>query len=101
MIHYTPAHRVVSPCCAVLTAVSVILTPGVNSAAAVDQAMNQAMEQAMEHDCRCRSPDGKLQELGTVQCFNIVGTDQLLRCEMSTNTPYWKKVDGVKGCPDA
>ncbi|NND89350.1 MAG: hypothetical protein HKN42_00700 [Granulosicoccus sp.] len=52
-------------------------------------------------DCKCRAPDGQMRDLGTVQCVDIVGTRKLVRCEMSTNTPYWKTVDGVEGCPDA
>ncbi len=67
----------------------------------------QVMAQAAEPDlatapeCKCRSPDGQMQDLGTVQCVDIVGRKNLVRCEMSTNTPYWKKVDGASGCPDA
>ena len=66
-----------------------------------------AMAQATETDqvpapeCKCRSPDGQMQDLGTVQCVDIVGRKNLMRCEMSTNTPYWKKVEGTSGCPDA
>lgn len=52
-------------------------------------------------ECQCRSPDGQMQDLGTVQCVDIVGRKNLVRCEMSTNTPYWKKVEGTSGCPDA
>ena len=67
------------------------------------QAMAQATEsdQATAPECKCRSPDGQMQDLGTVQCVDIVGRKNLMRCEMSTNTPYWKKVDGTSGCPDA
>lgn len=60
-----------------------------------------APEQATAPDCKCRSPDGQMQSLGTVQCVDIVGRKNLMRCEMSTNTPYWKKLEGVSGCPDA
>ena len=52
-------------------------------------------------ECRCRAPDGQMQSLGAVQCMTIVGRPTLVRCEMSTNTPYWNKVEGVEGCPDA
>ncbi len=52
-------------------------------------------------ECRCRAPDGQMQALGTVQCVTIVGRQSLVRCEMSTNTPYWNEVEGVEGCPDA
>ena len=70
-------------------------------------ATGQSMAQATENDpvpapeCKCRSPDGQMQDLGTVQCVDIVGRKYLVRCEMSTNTPYWKKVEGTSGCPDA
>lgn len=60
-----------------------------------------AQDQAAAPDCQCRSPDGQMRDLGTVQCVDIVGRKSLVRCEMSTNTPYWKKVEGVAGCPDA
>lgn len=71
---------------------------------AAGQALAQsqtAPDQSIAPDCKCRSPDGQMQNLGTVQCVNIVGRNSLVRCEMSTNTPYWKKVEGVAGCPDA
>lgn len=60
-----------------------------------------AQDASSKRDCQCRAPGGVLQDLGTVQCVDIVGTKSLVRCEMSTNTPYWKKLDGVVGCPDA
>ena len=52
-------------------------------------------------DCQCRAPGGLMKDLGTVACFDIVGSNRLVRCEMSTNTPYWKELEGVAGCPDA
>ena len=52
-------------------------------------------------DCQCRAPGGLMKDLGTVACFNIVGNNRMVRCEMSTNTPYWKELEGVAGCPDA
>ena len=66
-------------------------------------AMAQATEsdQVIAPECKCRSPDGQMQDLGTVQCVDIVGRKNLMRCEMSTNTPYWKKIEGASGCPDA
>ena len=57
--------------------------------------------QVAEPDCQCRAPGGQMQDLGTVACFDIVGNNRMLRCEMSTNTPYWKELEGVEGCPDA
>ncbi len=52
-------------------------------------------------DCQCRAPGGAMRDLGTVECVDIVGSKKLVRCEMSTNTPYWKSVEGAQGCPDA
>lgn len=60
-----------------------------------------AQDAAAPPDCKCRSPDGQMLPLGSVQCVSIVGRQSLVRCEMSTNTPYWKAIDGVEGCPDA
>ena len=70
---------------------------------ATGQAMAQgvAPDQVAVPECQCRSPDGQMQDLGSVQCVDIVGRKNLVRCEMSTNTPYWKKVEGTSGCPDA
>lgn len=52
-------------------------------------------------DCQCRAPDGNMRDLGTVECVNIVGTRKMVRCEMSSNNPYWKDYGEVDGCPDA
>lgn len=60
-----------------------------------------AFAQEAKPECQCRSPDGSMKDIGAVQCFDIVGAQKLVRCEMSTNTPFWKKVDGVVGCPIA
>ena len=50
-------------------------------------------------ECRCRVPGGALRELGTVECVQIGPRRVRVRCEMSTNTPYWRPVDGAEGCP--
>lgn len=60
-----------------------------------------ALAQEAKPECQCRAPDGSMRDMGAVECFDIVGTKNLLRCEMSTNTPFWKKIDGVEGCPSA
>ena len=60
-----------------------------------------AFAQQPDQDCQCRAPGGLMQDLGTVACFDIVGNNRMVRCEMSTNTPYWKELEGVEGCPDA
>lgn len=52
-------------------------------------------------DCRCRAPDGEPRELGTVECVSITGSAYLVRCEMSTNTPYWRRLSDEAGCPAA
>jgi hypothetical protein len=64
-------------------------------------AQDQFIQQPLQPDCKCRAPDGQMQALGTVMCVNIVGTDHLVRCEMSTNTLFWKEPDGIDGCTDA
>lgn len=58
---------------------------------------------AQEHDpdCKCRAPGGIMRDLGTVECVQIGGTAKLVTCVMSTNTPYWKDVENVEGCPTA
>jgi hypothetical protein len=60
-----------------------------------------AVEQDSDPQCQCREPGGAMLDLGTVKCIEILGTKKLLRCEMSTNTPYWNEVDDVEGCPAA
>jgi hypothetical protein len=60
-----------------------------------------AMAQSSAVDCQCRAPGGQMRDLGYVECVDIVGTQNLVRCVMSTNTPYWKKLEGVVGCPSA
>lgn len=49
--------------------------------------------------CQCRDRDGQRRDLGSVDCFDISGKQSLFRCEMSTNTPYWKRIDKQDGCP--
>ncbi len=63
--------------------------------------ISQNAQEGVDRDCQCRAPDGQMKNLGTVQCVNIVGNKKLVRCEMSTNTPYWKDVEGAEGCPAA
>jgi hypothetical protein len=60
-----------------------------------------AIAQSSAADCQCRAPGGTMRELGYVECVDIVGTQRLVRCVMSTNTPYWKKLEGIDGCPAA
>jgi hypothetical protein len=60
-----------------------------------------AIAQSSKVDCQCRAPGGTMRDLGYVECVDIVGTQHLVRCVMSTNTPYWKKLEGVDGCPAA
>ena len=63
--------------------------------------MGSAFAQQVKTDCYCRAQDGSMQNMGVVACFDIVGSKTLVRCEMSANTPYWKKIDGITGCPSA
>jgi len=78
---------------AAVTAVCII-----NASLAFAQGTNT---EGIDPDCQCRAPSGQMRDLGSVECFDIVGHKALVRCEMSTNTPYWKKVDGIEGCPAA
>ena len=52
-------------------------------------------------NCKCRDTNGNLVELGTVICLNYSSNKTLAKCEMSTNTPYWKQIQDGKGCPQA
>lgn len=64
-------------------------------------ASGSALAEQIEPDCQCRAPGGIMRDLGTVECVRIGGTEKLVTCTMSTNTPYWKDVENVKGCPTA
>ena len=51
-------------------------------------------------ECRCRMPGGSMRDLGAVECLEIGARRVPVRCEMSTNTPYWRTLDGgARGCP--
>ena len=52
-------------------------------------------------DCQCRDPEGGHRDLGTVECVDISGRPWLVRCEMSTNTPYWRRLNERAGCAQA
>lgn len=54
-----------------------------------------------DKDCQCRDSEGSMKNLGTVVCVNITGQQYLVRCEMSQNTPYWKRLNDESGCPAA
>jgi len=60
-----------------------------------------ADREAPDTDCQCRDATGNMRTLGTVTCIDIPGDQYLVRCEMSTNTPYWKKLEGDASCPMA
>ena len=80
----------------------VVVALSVACSAITSLALAQSIDtESIDADCQCRAPDGQMLDLGTVECFDIVGHKKLVRCEMSTNTPYWKKVDGIEGCPTA
>lgn len=57
--------------------------------------------QEVKPNCQCRAPGGVMRDLGTVECFDIVGHRYLVICDMSTNTPYWRKLHDSEGCPSA
>ena len=57
-----------------------------------------ALASVPDPDCQCRDPGGERRDLGTVECVSIAGTPYLVRCEMSTNTPYWRRLRDEAGC---
>lgn len=57
-----------------------------------------ASDDSPQPDCQCRAPDGERQDLGTVTCVRIGSKPYLVRCEMSTNTPYWRRLRDEAGC---
>jgi len=67
----------------------------------ISMASSQAFAQGSKPDCQCRAPGGNMHDLGTVQCVDIAGRSKLLRCTMSTNTPYWEEIESSEGCPAA
>ena len=69
------------------------------AAAADSRADSGADSGAASPDCRCRSPDGGQRDLGAVECVTIGRSRYLVRCEMSTNTPYWRRLRDRAGCP--
>jgi len=60
-----------------------------------------SLAEAPEADCQCRAPGGAMRALGTVECISIAGSRKMVLCTMSTNTPYWKDIENVDGCPTA
>ena len=60
-----------------------------------------ALADAPPPECKCRTPDGELRNLGTELCMTISGQPARMRCEMSTNTPFWKPLDTAGGCAPA
>lgn len=48
-------------------------------------------------DCFCTDSQGERIELGKTTCLSIGSQQVTARCEMSLNTPIWKRVQ--KGCP--
>lgn len=57
-----------------------------------------ALADVPEPDCQCRAPDGNPRGLGTVECVTITGHRYLVRCEMSSNNPYWRRLLDSEGC---
>lgn len=50
------------------------------------------------HDCQCRAPGGERRDLGSIACVEIDGRPALVRCQMSMNTPFWKRLGFANGC---
>ncbi len=48
-------------------------------------------------ECECRDQTGNMRSIGFVECISINGIQHLVRCEMSTNTPYWSRLTD-NGC---
>ncbi len=68
----------------------------------VSLALAQSLDtESIVADCQCPAPDDQMRDLGTIECVDTVGRKKLVRCEMSTNTPYWNNIDGIEGCPAA
>jgi len=68
------------------------------TAAVVSLLTTCMMSAQADTKCQCRFPSGGNRDLGTVECLNITGRHYLMRCEMSNNTPYWKRLQDEEGC---
>ena len=76
--------------------------PGMKAAfASLSLIAGPALADAPPPDCQCRTPDGELRNLGTELCVTIAGQPARMRCEMSTNTPFWKPLGDGGGCAPA
>lgn len=64
-------------------------------------ASSLSFAQSDKPECQCRAPGGVMRDLGTIECVDIVGKRHLVVCDMSTNTPYWRKLEQSEGCPSA
>lgn len=62
---------------------------------------SMSFAQSGKPECQCRAPGGGMRDLGTIECVDIVGKRHLVVCDMSTNTPYWRKLEQSEGCPSA
>lgn len=51
-------------------------------------------------NCECRDQAGSMRSIGFIQCIEINGGQRLVRCEMSSNTPFWSPLT-ENGCPPA
>lgn len=48
-------------------------------------------------DCYCTDSRGERVEMGRTACLRIGGQDVLAQCDMSLNSPTWRRVQ--EGCP--
>ncbi|MBX2854122.1 MAG: hypothetical protein KTR21_03990 [Rhodobacteraceae bacterium] len=46
-------------------------------------------------DCQCRAPGGEMMALGSMLTITESGGDVCLRCDMSLNTPIWRRQSGA------
>jgi len=60
-----------------------------------------AFADAPPPDCQCRAPQGGMRNVGTVLCITVGTSPVMVRCEMSTNTPFWKPLGDGGGCAPA
>ncbi|MEE9322729.1 MAG: hypothetical protein V3U76_19965 [Granulosicoccus sp.] len=65
----------------------------------ISSLLSTAVVAQTDPDCQCRDPNGVMRDLGTVECVDVTGRQYLVRCEMSTNTPYWRRTNNNDGCP--
>lgn len=56
----------------------------------------EAVAQGKTVDCYCTDKTGSRMELGEMTCLNVDGKMFMAQCQMSLNSPMWRKVSD--GC---